>query len=538
MALNISCEKDIITIVDPSGNTNSGDDDIDNTDFDLTVKVVFSTNGDATVSGTNNDFDVKVDGNDVTIAYTGEKAVMYKLSGTTTDGFFKLYSGLKQGITLDDVTITNKNGAAINLQGPQTEPNKGKRTYMVLDGNNTLADGSSYTDTPSNEDEKAVIFSEGQLVFSGNGSLAVTSSGKNGIVSDDYLHFISGPTINVTSSSGHGLRAKEYILVDGGMIDVNVSANMKKGLSSDGYIWINNGAITVKVTGGAAYDSENNEYTGTAGIKADSYFRIDGGSITVTNSGNGGKGISGDGAGYFNGGIVEVNTTGNTYSSGDISTKAIKFDGDLVFAGSNVTASCNTNEGIESKSSITVTDGIVYSYSAKDDAINSAGDFTINGGYVCGHSAGNDGLDANGNFYINGGLVYAIGSRTPEVAIDANTEGGYRLYVLGGTIIAIGGLERNSSLTQSCYSTNSWSTNTWYSMTVGSTTYAFKTPSSGGTQLVVSGASQPTLKSGVTVSGGTTIFNGTLILDGSVSGGSNVSLTSYTGGGGPGPGGW
>lgn len=75
-------------------------------------------------------------------------------------------------------------------------------------------------------------------------------------------------------------------------------------------------------------------------------------------------------------------------------------------------------------------------------------------------------------------------------------------------------------------------------MTVGSQTIAFQTPSSGGNTLVVSGASQPTLKSGVTVSGGTSIFGGLAYTDATYSGGSSVTLSSYTGGGGwPGGGG-
>jgi hypothetical protein len=56
--------------------------------------------------------------------------------------------------------------------------------------------------------------------------------------------------------------------------------------------------------------------------------------------------------------------------------------------------------------------------------------------------------------------------------------------------------------------------------------------------MVVSGASQPTMKSGVTVSGGTSIFDGVGYTGATYSGGSNVTLSSYTGGGGGGfPGG-
>ena len=183
---------------------------------------------------------------------------------------------------------------------------------------------------------------------------------------------------------------------------------------------------------------------------------------------------------------------------------------------------------------------------ASDDAINSSyttsgtgmGDLTISGGYVYARSTGNDGIDSNGNCYIKGGLVYAIGTTSPEVGIDANSEQQKKLYVTGGTIIAIGGLESGSSLTQACYSTSSWSKNTWYAITVGSDTFAFQTPSSGGSTLVVSGASKPTLKSGITVSSGTKIFDGVGYTDATVTGGSSITLSSYTGGnGGPGGGG-
>ena len=134
------------------------------------------------------------------------------------------------------------------------------------------------------------------------------------------------------------------------------------------------------------------------------------------------------------------------------------------------------------------------------------------------------------------------------MAIDANSEQQKKLYVTGGTIVAIGGLESGSSLTQSCYSTNSWSKNTWYALTIGDDTFAFLTPSNGGSTLVVSGASQPSLKSNVTVNSGTVIFDGVGYTNASVSNGSSVSLSTYTGGGGghgpggggggPGGGGW
>lgn len=517
------------------------EDSIKATKFDRTIRIVFADGG-AQVTGDDNSI-VSVDGNNVTVNNTSDEKVIYELSGSSQNGSLKLYSSRKQALVLNGLELTNPNGAAINNQGK-------KKCYVVVNGTNSLFDGASYTSTPADEDEKAAFYSEGQLVFSGEGTLSVTAKGKSGITSDDYISIMDSPVINVTSSAGHGIRGKDMVVISGGSIGVNVSAKMKKGITSDSLVFISGGATKINISGSAAYEADDAEYKGTSGIKADKLFEITGGTLDITNSGTGGKGISGDATGCFSGGTVHVTTTGSNYgqssggwggssSSNSVSAKGIKFDGNLYFNGGTVVVNCSAHEGIESKGTITVTDGVVYCYSAADDAINSASTFTIEGGKVCGYAVRNDGLDANGNFYIKGGLVYAIGTTTPELAIDANTEGGYKLYVQGGTIIAVGGLESGASLTQSCYSASSWNRSTWYSMTVGNDVYAFKTPSSGGTTLVVSGASQPDLKSGVTVSGGTSLFEGMVTTDCSISGGTSVELSSYTGGngGGFGPGG-
>ena len=515
------------------------DDNISGTTFDRTIRIVFSDGG-AQVEGDVNSI-VSVNGNNVTVNNTSDEKVLYELSGTSQNGSLKLYSSKKQALVLNGLDLTNPNGAAINNQGK-------KSCFIVVKGTNTLTDGSSYTSASADEDEKAALFSEGQLIFSGDGTLNVTARGKSGITSDDYISITESPVINVISSAGHGIRGKDAVIISGGSIGVNVSANMKKGITSDSLVYITGGATMINVSGSAENDDEDAEYKGTSGIKADCQFEVTGGTLDIVNYGTGGKGISGYGTACFNGGTVRVTTTGSNYgqssfnrwgggSSNSVSAKGIKFDGNLFFQDGSVTVNCASHEGIESKGNIVVNGGAVYSYSAADDAINSSGTFTIQGGKICGHAVRNDGLDANGNFYINGGLVYAIGTTVPEVAIDTNTEGGYKLYVQGGTLITIGGLEGGASLTQSCYSASSWNKSTWYSLTVGDDVIAFKTPSSGGNTLVVSGASQPTLKTGVTASGGTTWFNGMLITGASVSGGTAVQLSSYTSGGGFGPGG-
>ena len=427
----------------------------------------------------------------------------------------------------------------------------------------------------------------GEYMTLKNATINVTSAVGDGISCAEYFLMESG-TINISGTQDDGIQCDidgdastgettdhededtGNVYLEGGTINITVTAAAAKGIKADGDMRISDGDITVKTTGGGAWDSDEKKTKAASCLSADGNTVISGGTLSLTSTGAGGKGINGDGTFTATGGTMTIKTSGNAVvasSSGTLSTisssqqldrydsdyksssKGIKIDGAILISDQAVISITTTGaggEGIESKTGINITGGQV-TVNAADDAINAsyndatkgtsgAGDLTISGGYVYARSTGNDGIDANGNVYIKGGLVYAIGTSSPEVGIDANSEEQKKLYLTGGTIIAIGGLESGSSLTQSCYSTSSWSKSTWYALTVGSDTFAFQTPSSGGTTMVVSGASQPTLKKSVTVSSGTKIFDGAGYTNATITGGSNVSLSSYTGGGG-GPGG-
>ena len=480
------------------------------------------------VAKTENGVEVTVNGGHVTVNHGALKGICYVVSGSTTNGSLTVVGEKKYAVKMNGVNITNPDSAALNLLS-------GKRAFIILtDGTtNTLTDGTGGS-------QKGALYCKGKLLFNGSGSLSVTGNTNNGIHSADYIVFNTGNHIYVNSSVNHGVKANDGVFINGGVLNVEVSAAGAKGINCESNIIINGGCTTVLTTGKGAYDTETGEVKGAAGIKTDSTLTVNGGEVRLKSTGYGGKGINADIEAYFNGGSVYVVTTGGQYtSSGDsTSPKGIKVDGNIYINGSRiwVRTSGNGGEGIETKKELYITGGDVASY-AYDDAINSKSTMTITGGNIYAHGQHNDGLDANGNLYIKGGLVYAICSGSPEVGIDANTEGGYKLYVTGGTIIAVGGLENGSQLSQSCYQSSLWTANTWYAMTVGEQTVSFLTPSSGGSGLVVSGSEQPSLKSGVTVSGGTSCFGGIGIIDGTVSGGSSVSLSTYTSSSSFGPGG-
>ena len=368
-----------------------------------TIAIVWN-GASAAITGSHDSVSVVSENGYVTVNST-VKDITYLLSGNG-QGQLSIYGTNRHQLILNGLTLTCSNGPAINNQCK-------KSCFVLLQGTNSLTDGSSYAS--SDEDRKGTFFSEGQIIVSGGGSLTINGKYKNGLCSDDYIRFASS--------------------------------------------------------------------TGTL-------------TITAVN-----KGIEANDGIYFEGGTFLINASG---------------------------------EGIESDSVLVISGGELYVQSA-DDAINAGDDLTITGGMVCAYSTGNDGIDANGNCYIKGGLIYAIGSRDPEVAIDANSEEQKQLYVTGGTIVAIGSLERGASLTQTCYQA-SGASNTWYAMTVGEETFAFMTPSRNASTIVVSGVSQPTLYKGVTPSG-TAVFNGMGYYPASYSGGSSVSLSTYSNNSGGGPGG-
>ena len=503
------------------------EDVLENNEFTTEVSIDLSN----PEAKTENGVEVTVEDGHIKANHGETKKVCYMVSGTTANGSFTVLGNKKYAVKLNGANITNPDSAALNLLS-------GKRAYIILaDGTtNTLTDGIG-------GEQKGALYCKGKLLFNGSGSLSVTGNTNNGIHSADYIVFRTGNNVYVKSTANHGIKANDGIYINGGILNVEVSTAAAKGINCESDIIINGGRTTVITTGNGTYDTDESEAKGAAGIKADLTLTMNGGELWLKSTGSGGKGISTDTETIFNGGNVYVVTTGSQYSSNNdiASPKGIKTDGNITITGGKiwVRTSGNNGEGIETKSELSITGGEVASY-AYDDAINSKSTMTISGGYVFALGRNNDGIDANGNCYIKGGTVYAICSGQPEVAIDANTEGGYKLYVSGGTIVAIGGLENGAQLTQSCYQATSWSANTWYALTVGSNTFSFQTPSSGGSGLVVSGSSQPTLLSGVSVSGGTTYFGGLGIEGSTVSGGSYVSLSSYTGGNsmGGGPGGF
>ena len=529
--------------------------------------------------------------------------ITYNLSGTSSDGEFYMSGSYKATIELNGLTLTNTtpvySGAAVHIQNGKRIKVKvvTGTTNSLTDAASGTQKGCLYIKGHAEFAQQGTLnivgnvkhgIKAGEYITLKNATINVTSAVGDGISCNEYFLMESGViTISGTGDDGiqcdldgtestgetndHEEEDSGNIYISGGTIIITCNAIAAKGIKAEGDMNISGGDITVTTTGKGMWDTDDLETKAACGLSADGNMNISGGTLNLTSTGSGGKGMKCDsvltisdgditvttsGGLYYNNGTTEnTNFTGNTdHINSDYysSPKGIKaglkiqngnsytYSGGLVISGGNikVTTSGTNGEGIESKNYLNIDGGEIY-VNAYDDGINAAQDLTVTDGFIYSHSANNDGMDANGNFYINGGLVYAIGARSPELALDANSEEQKRLYINGGVIIAVGGIENGSSVNQPKIQSSNISSNTWYTITYGDNAVAFYTPTistgsgpgpgpgpgGGGSTTVISAPTTPSLTTGNSITDGIAHFEGNCYVSGN--GGDTTGVNEF-----------
>ena len=297
------------------------------------IKVISITynGGSVTVSGDDANY-VTINGADVTV--TSEiDSLLLVLSGTTTDGSLLVKRQKKYGIKLNGVSINNVDGSAINNQGS-------KYLYLEVAGGttNTLTDGTTYTEQVY--DQKGAFFSEGEMYLYGTGTLNVTGNCRHAIACDDFIVIDDNVTLNVKSPSGSGIKVNDGLWINNGTIDINVTADAARGIRCDSIVVINGGNTTIATSGDCVYDSSTMDYSSAACIKCDYPFTMTAGSLTMTSSGDGGKGINCTRDIIFKGGTLVATTTGDNTNG---KPKAIKSDTGIIVSGGSFKATVDAS---------------------------------------------------------------------------------------------------------------------------------------------------------------------------------------------------
>lgn len=473
---------------------------------------------------------VVVNGADVTVTSTSTtKDITYRLTGTTGDGMFKVYSAHAFNILLDGVSITNNDGPAINNQSS-------KSTGVILaDGTvNTLTDGLTYAAAPMvnglPEDQGAAFFSEGQLIFSGNGKLTVTGRGslQHALNSDDFIHIKSG-TLFISGSAKDGIHGNDGFIMSGGTVSVNsnsdgidagvgfvnisggsisvisslpnvngiccdstmtitggsiyeqVSGSQSKGLKSTQAMHLNGGTITILASGGAVLTTLpiGKDPSYCSAIKSDASVTVDGSILNITHSGMGGKGISTTGDFTLNSGTVTISTSGagelytnylnsiDAYSATCISTNGRV---DLLGGTLSVTSTGQGGKGISADGILTIgsetgtpmvtaatsgasiLNGTTSITEAK--ALKSDNDIYLLSGTVLVNTSGaGEGIDTKMALHMDGGTVVVQGS---AVAKTKSVDYGTTFNITGGTLMVSGPTRTTIPIPSTATSTQRW----------------------------------------------------------------------------------
>ena len=331
-------------------NDSTYNDYVENSPWNKVISIALDGEN-ATVSGSVPGVAIQRDGAHLTIMNMSGP-VKFVVSGTTANGSLKFYGDKRFQVELNGADITNPNGAAINNQGSKT-------MYLVLaDGTvNHLQDGTTYT-MVDEEDQKAALFSEGQIIFSGSGTLNVTAVGRGGIRSDDYIRIRPGVKMYVNTSALDGLRANDGIIVDGGVVNIEATGVGAKGVRSGGEMIVNGGRMIALSHGDTRSGLDDDGLMDTASCAAlycDTLLTVNAGVLKFKATGDGGKGLNSKGDVNFRGGSLVAVATGTREVK---KPKGVKLDGSLTISG-----------------------GFFYSYSKRSDPLELGGKLEVATGY-------------------------------------------------------------------------------------------------------------------------------------------------------------
>lgn len=381
-------------------------------------------------------------------ATSGIDNLEYNILGSSANGSLTMATDKDVKLVLNNLTLTNPNGAAFTVSG-------GKTTNILLSAGttNTLSDGTASTQNGTiTTDGPIAISNSGTLTISGlkkhaintsstitvtNGTIAVPTAITDGFHSEGFIInggtatiaasgdgidagngaiAISAGTINVTSTTADGKAIKtgdNTITITGGNMTLNVSGAQSKGISAKGNINVSNGTIAITISGATvltAQDSGFNPSYATA-VKTDGQIIVTGGTFNIQSlaGADGGKGFAANGDINISAGNFTMNTAGNggnyinptgtadTFSVSGFSTDAnVNISGGTFTLGNTGTNGKAISADVNINISGTAQIGITNSGNA-GKGIKANGDVTFNGGTTTMNLSGNIILTASGS---------------------------------------------------------------------------------------------------------------------------------------------
>ena len=442
------------------------------------VEVVFA-NGTVSTSDLPPGVTAEINGADIVLR-SEFPGVEFVVKGGSSDGSLTIVSKGSPLVTLDGLSLVARERNTLQVSSEETIFLRTKGSCRIADissgvkadnqsaavklmGDAVLCDGALAVSAA----RRSAVFCTGTL-YVGDMSLSLNGAPNNAVLTNGSFVFESGSLCAASSKDVIKCKKGDFVMLGGsvsisstgdkadgiqavnvyshdGALSINVAGAASDGIKATGNLCINGGDISVVTRGDALFNDKKSDYSSAACLKSDLVVEINGGNCSFRSEGNGAKGISSDSLVVIRSGNVKVVTKGGDVNdpvdvNAHTSSKGIKSDGPLYFAGGNVDVLVfgegERSEGVEAKAGIYVCgDCNLYVY-AYDDAMNADSLFFA-GGKVYAYSVANDAIDSNGKVLVSGGMVVADGSFSPEQGMDVDNYSAFT--ITGGTLFSVGG---------------------------------------------------------------------------------------------------
>ncbi len=384
----------------------------------------------------NGDYDkerihLSVNGTIIKVTSAGKQPFVCLVEGNSPDGSLIVDADTTCTVILNNLQLTSLSSAAISF------PQKQKVNIELPKGTQSILCDATSRD--KKDGTNACLYSKGTLAFTGKGTLSLSGNYSHGIASSKNIS-VEGARIVIADVVKNGFHCDKFTLKKG-QVDLHLQSEASKGIKAKEELVVKGGTIEGEATGGIMNNNGDLSYCSL--LKSDGSMTVSGGTLTLKQSGDGGRCISvdkdltmtggtmnleclGDGGQYINTENEEDYYTPKCITvddsvkivSGEISCLSTGLGGKGIVAGKHLSTGCQLNdENLEPPYIRVETKGECIINNEDEDlrygcpkGIKSDSILIIYDGDIVVTTAGmgGEGIESNDSMYVYGGKLECI----------------------------------------------------------------------------------------------------------------------------------